>query len=97
VPNDLVSFRPRALAREERQIAAVLRREQLPAKRAAARIQAAALVAHVGMVNVETLTALEVEVLRRQGAVIDSRVRSIVDGYATLVGTELGRLSLGGE
>ncbi|MFL5900126.1 MAG: hypothetical protein ACJ75S_02880 [Solirubrobacterales bacterium] len=95
--SDLTPYRPRALAREERQTAAMLRREQLPAKRAAARIQAATLVAHVGIVNVETLTALEVEALRRQGAVIDNRVRSIVDGFAALVGTELGRLSLGGE
>jgi hypothetical protein len=97
MPNDLIPYRPRALAREERQTAAVLRREQLPAKRAAARIQAASLTAHVGLTCVETLTALEVETLRRQGAVIDNRARSIVDTFAGLVNAELARLSLRGE
>lgn len=74
----------------------MLRREQLPAKRAAVRIQAAALAAHVGMVNVETLTALEVQAAKRQGAAVDERVRSVGDTYAALVCTELARLSLGG-
>lgn len=95
--SDLIPIRPRVLAREERQIAAILRREQLPAKRAAARIQAASLTTHVGLMCVETLTALEVETLRRQGAVIDNRARSIVDGFAALVNAELGRLALSGE
>lgn len=94
---DLTPYRSRPLSRVERRTAAVLREEQLPAKRAAARIQAAALTAHVGLTCVETLTALEVETLRRQGAVIDNRARSIVDTFAGLVNTELARLSLGGE
>jgi hypothetical protein len=94
---DLIPYRAHPLARRSRKVAAALRAERLPAKRAAARIQAAALTAHVGLTSVETLTALEVETLRRQGAVIDNRARSIVDTYAGLVNTELARLSLGGE
>lgn len=97
MPNDLIPYRDRPLSRRERKTAVAMRAEQLPAKRAAARIQAAALTAHVGLTCVETLTALEVETLRRQGAVIDSRARSIVDTFAGLVNTELARLSLGGE
>jgi hypothetical protein len=97
VSTDLTPYRGRPLSRRERRTTAMLREEQLPAKRAAARIQAASLTTHVGLTCVETLTALEVETLRRQGAVIDNRARSIVDTFAGLVNTELARLSLGGE
>jgi hypothetical protein len=95
--DDLIPYRISTLSREERRTAAALRHEQLPAKRAAVRIQAAAIAAHVGMVNVETLTALEAQAAKRQGAAIDERVRSIGDAYAVLVSTELARLSLRGE
>lgn len=95
--SDLVPYSPRALTRAGRQEAAALRADQLPAKRAATRIQAAALTASIGLSCVETLTALEVEALRRQGAVIDNRVRSIVDNYANLVNVELAKLSWKGE
>lgn len=94
---DLTPYRSHLVSREQRRAAAALRQEQLPAKRAAVRIQAAALTAHVGMVNVETLTALEAQAAKRQGAAIDERVRSIGDAYAVLVSTELARLSLRGE
>jgi hypothetical protein len=97
MPDELTPYRPRSLARAGRQEAAAVRAEQLPAKRAAARIQAAALTASIGLSCVETLTALEVEALRRQGAVIDNRVRSIVDNYANLVNVELAKLSWKGE
>lgn len=92
---DLAPYRGRPLSRRERKVAVALHDEQLPAKRAAARIQAAALTAHVGLTCVETLTALEVQAVRRQGAVLDERARAIVDCYAGLVTTELARLSLG--
>lgn len=97
MPSDLVPYRPRSLSRRERQTAAILREEQLPGKRAAARLQAAALVAHVGMVNVELLTGLEAQMVKRGGATVDARVASIVDTYAGAVNVELTRLSLGGE
>lgn len=77
----------------ERQ-AAERRAAQYPAKQAAARIQAAAFAAHTGLVCTEVLTALEVQAVQRQGAVLDARARAIVDCYAGLVTTELARLSL---
>ncbi len=97
MPSDLVPYRPRSLSRRERQTAAVLREEQLPAKRAAARLQASALVAHVGMVNTELLTNLEVQMVKRGGSVLDARIAAIVDTYAGTCATELAGLSLGGE
>lgn len=93
--NDLVPSRSRSLVKQERQEAVALRHEQLPAKCAAARIQAAAIAAHTGLSCIETLTALEVQAVKRGGAVIDERVRSVVDVYTNLVTTELVRLSLG--
>lgn len=95
MPSDLVPYRQNPLTRSGRREAAVIRSAQLPAKRAAARIQAAALAAHSGLVCVEALSALEVEAVKRQGAVIDQRAKAIVDTYAGLVTTELARLSLG--
>ena len=82
--------------REERRLARELHEAQAPAKRAAARIQAAAFAAHTGLVCTEVLTALEVHAVQRQGAVLDARARAIVDTYAGLVTTELARLSLEG-
>jgi hypothetical protein len=92
---DLTPYRPRSLSRASRHEAAGIRSAQLPAKRAAARIQAAALAAHSGLICVEVLTTIEVQAVKRQGAVIDERAKAIVDTYAGLVTTELARLSLG--
>jgi hypothetical protein len=94
VPDDLVPYRPRALAREERQTAAILRREQLPAKRAVARLQASSFVAHVGMTNTALLTNLEAQMVKRGGAMLDARIAAIVDAYSGACVTELLKLSL---
>ena len=82
--------------RSERALSRDLAREQLPAKRAAARIQAAAFAAHTGLVCTEILTALEVQAVMRQGAVMDARAKAIVDCFTGVVTTELARLSLEG-
>jgi hypothetical protein len=95
--SELTPYRSRALAREQRQTAAILRAEQLPAKRAAARLQASALVAHVGMSNISLLTGLEGQIATRQGAQADARVAAVVDAYAASACNELVRLSLGGS
>lgn len=84
----------RGLVRQNRRSAAVVRNAQLPAKRATARIQAAAVAAHSGLVCTEILTALEVQAVKRQGPVMDERARAIVDTFAGLVTTELARLTL---
>ena len=89
--NELVPSSGRgAHLREQRQRS----RAQAPARAATARVQAAAFTAFTGLVNVELLTALEVQAVRRQGAVLDDRAKAIVDTYAGLVTTELARLSL---
>jgi hypothetical protein len=80
--------------RREQQLARDIALAQQPAKRATARVQAAAFTAFTGLVCTEMLTALEVQAVRRQGAVMDDRARAIVDSYAGLVTTELVRLSL---
>jgi hypothetical protein len=96
--NDLVRRGAGGLsAREQRQLSRELAAEQLPAKRAAARIQAAAWATHCGLTCCEVLTALEVQAVQRQGAVLDARARAIGDSYAALVTTELTRLSLTGQ
>jgi hypothetical protein len=95
MPNDLIRSRGGALApREQRRLSRDLAAAQLPAKRATARVQAAAFTAFTGLVCTEALTALEVQAVRRQGAVLDDRAKAIVDCYAGLVTTELARLSL---
>jgi len=95
--SDLIPFAGSGLTRQDRRTVTSVRDAQLPAKCATARIQAAAIAAHSGLVCTEALTALEVQAVKRQGAVIDDRARAIVDTYAGLVTTELARLSLRGE
>jgi hypothetical protein len=95
--SDLVPYRTHPLALRDRRAVAEVRDARRPARRAAARVQAAALVAHVGLVNTEVLTNLEVQAVKRQGALIDERAKAIVDTYAGLVTTELARLGLGSE
>lgn len=96
MPRDLLPSRTQPfLRRDAAQAATVIREAQLPAKRAAARIQAAAIAAHSGLICTEILTAIEIQAVKRQGAVMDDRARAIVDTYAGLVTTELARLSLG--
>jgi hypothetical protein len=92
---DLTPYRSFPLSRRERQTAAALRDAQLPAKCATARIQAASVAAHSGLICTEILTAIEVQAVRRQGAIMDDRAKAIVDTFAGLVTTELARLSLG--
>ncbi len=92
--SDLVPRSERQIARQERQVSRELAVEQMPAKRAAARVEAAAYVGFVGLVNTEILTNLEAQACQRQGAVIDARAKSIVDAYAGLCATELARLAL---
>jgi hypothetical protein len=94
--NDLIRRHDGLGARQSRALSRDLAAEQLPAKRAAARVQAAAFAAHTGLVCTEVLTALEVQATQRQGAVMDARARAIVDSYSGLVCTELARLSLEG-
>lgn len=97
--SDLTPYPPRkpswAERQEQRQEAAAVRAAQLPAKGAAARIQAAAVAANVGLVSVELLTGLEVEAVKRQGPVLDERARVVVDTYTRLVTAELSRLAIG--
>jgi hypothetical protein len=95
--SELIPSSSRGLVRQDRRTAAVIRDAQLPAKRATARIQAAAVAAHSGLVCTEILTALEVQAVKRQGPVMDDRAKAIVDTYAGLVTTELARMTLGGE
>jgi len=90
----LVPQESRPLSFQGRRANTEVRDARRPARRAAARVHAASLVAHVGMANVEALTAMEVQMARRQGPVVDQRAREIVDAYAGLVVTEIGLLAL---
>jgi hypothetical protein len=94
---DLVPYKAHPLSVRGHRAVAEVREARRPARRAVARLDAATIVAGVGLRNVEALTAAEVEVCRRQGAVVDLRARMVVDAYTQLVVTELHRLSLGGE
>jgi hypothetical protein len=79
---------------DDRRLSREVSRAQVPAKVAAARIQAAAFAAHTGLVCTEILTSLEVQAVQRQGAVLDARARAIVDTYTGVVTTELSKLAL---
>ncbi len=93
--NDLTRITSRALdRREDREQSRDLRAVQRPAKRAAARIQAAAITAHTGLVSIEALTACEVAASQRQGAIVDARARMVVDAFTGLVANELALLAL---
>ena len=92
--SDLVPRRGRQMAPQE-QLSRELAAEQMPAKRAAARVEAAAYVGFVGLVSTELLTSLEAQACQRQGAMLDARAKHIVDAYAGLCATELARLALG--
>lgn len=94
--HELITRPSRALGRSDRSLARELASAQHPAKLAAARMQGAAFAAHTGLICTEVLTALEVQAVQRQGAVLDARARAIVDTYAGLVTNELARLSLEG-
>ena len=97
MPTDLIPYSSSPLSLRGRQAVSEVREARRPVRRSAARVQAAALVAHVGMANVEALTSMEVQMARRQGPVIDQRAREIVDAYTGLVVTEIGLLALRGE
>jgi len=91
----LTTYRARPLSLRERREATALRDAQFPAKRAAARVEAAAIVARVGLAYTGALTALEADLLRQHGQLVESRAKLIVDSYAAGVATELSGLAIG--
>lgn len=91
---DLITRPSRALGRADRPLARELAAAQHPAKVAAARIQAAAFTAHIGLICTEAVTAQEVLAVQRQGAVLDARAKAIGDAFTGIVTTELSLLSL---
>lgn len=95
MPTDLMPHPDQALTRRDRQEAALMQDAQLPARLANARVNAAAFVAHSGLINAEVLSNLEAEIAKRSGAAMDIRATAIVDSYCGMVCAELTRLSLG--
>ncbi len=91
----LTPYRARPLSVRERREAASLRDAQFPAKRAAARVEAAAVVARTGLAFTSALTGLEAQLLQQHGQLIDARAKLIVDGYASMVATEVASLAMG--
>jgi len=94
---DLVPYRTGALSLRGRQAVSEVREARRPARRAAVRLDAAAIVARAGLANVERLTAAEAAICNRQGATADLRAQMIVDAYCGLVVAEVNGLALGGE
>lgn len=92
-----IPYRVRPLSLRERREAAALRDAQFPAKRAAARVEAAAVVASVGLGYTGALTALEAQLLQQHGSLIDNRAKLIVDSFAGMVATELSGLAIGDD
>lgn len=93
---DLIPHRRNSLGLRGRQ-AREVREVRQPARRAAARLDAAAIVARAGLAHVEMLTAAEVAICNRQGATADLRAQTIVDSYCGLVVAEVNGLALRGE
>jgi len=96
VSTALTPYRTRPLSLRERREAGAVRDAQFPARRAAARVEAAAVVARTGLAYTSALTALEAQLLQQHGQLIDARARAIVDSYAGLVATEVSGLAMGG-
>lgn len=94
--SDLIPYRRSPLALSERRAALEVREARRPARRAAARLDTAAIVARVGLTHVEALTAAEGAICNRQGATADLRAQMIVDAYCGLVVAELNGLALRG-
>jgi hypothetical protein len=94
---DLIPYPRNRFALGERRAAVEVREARRPARRAAARLDAAAIVARVGLAHVETLTAAEGAICNRQGATADLRAQMIVDAYCGMVVAELNGLALRGE
>lgn len=90
----LTPYRARPLSLRERRETAVLRDAQFPAKRAAARVEAAAVVARLGLGYTGALTALEAQMLGQHGSLIDNRAKLIVDSFAGMVATTLASLAI---
>lgn len=91
----MTPYRARPLSLRERRETVALRDAQFPAKRAAARVEAAAVVARTGLAFTSALTGLESQLLQQHGQLIDSRAKLIVDGFAGMVATELASLAIG--
>lgn len=80
---DLVPYRSAPLSVRGWRAAAEVRDARRPGRVAAAQIEAGSIVALIAMNRVEMVTAAEVAAARRQGALIDDRVRGIADGFAS--------------
>lgn len=94
MPTDLAPYQDQALSRRDRQEVALVQAAQLPARVANARVNAAAFLAHSGMINAGVLTGVEAELVRTHGPAMEMRAMSIVDTYCALVNSELLRLGL---
>lgn len=95
--SELVPFRGQPLSLRSRRAVAEVREARRPARRAAARLDASAIVARAGLAHVEMLTAAEAAICNRQGATADLRAQMIVDAYCGLVVAEVNGLALRGE
>lgn len=95
--SELVPRRGGSLSLRGRQAVSEVREARRPARRAAARLDAAAIVARAGLAHVEMLTAAEAAICNRQGSLVDLRARMIVDSYCGLVVAEVNGLALRGE
>lgn len=95
--SNLIPYRRSSPVLGERRAAREVREARRPARRSASRLDAAAIVARVGLAHVETLTAAEAATCNRQGAMVDLRARMIVDAYCGLVVAELNGLALRSE
>ncbi len=93
----LTPYRGRPLSLRERREAVAVRDAQFPARRAAARVEAAAVVARAGLAYTSALTAMEAQLLQQHGLLIENRAKLIVDSYAAMVSTELAGLAAGDD
>jgi len=91
----LTPYRARPLSLRERREAVALRDTQFPAKRAAARVEAAAVVTRTALALTGLLTALEAQQLRQHGALVEDRAKLLVDSFAGMAATEVAGLAVG--
>lgn len=94
MPKEIVVASANRPSRRERQLGASLRRAQLPAQIAAAKIEAAAFTTHVALHHAGMLSATEARLIQ-QSPLGEPRYKAIADAFAGYACHEIALLTKG--
>ena len=92
MPTELIHSPPSALGIKGRQLAKTLRDAQVPAQRAAAKMEAAAFATHVALTHATMLSAAEARAIQ-YAPLGETRYKAICDAFAGYCCQELSLLA----